>query len=163
MAVCCDCGEDSAAEGRQRCQRCLDRRNAAARELYARRREASGPTDPERLGRSAGHARERRARLRAQGLCVQCRKASPRYAHCARCREKAAGNRRVRRFLRAGAAEPRSDLWIAWRRDQRHQRREAGLCTGCGDPAGRFARCLSCRQASAEAQRRFRDKRRLAA
>ena len=116
--------------------------------------------------------RKRTADRRAQGLCPKCGKHRPAPGRrvCEPCgeRERAAGRARYLKRKLEGAAYggrcPESRRRMARERSKRRrrERREAGLCTACGEqpPVENGAVCESCRDTRRAAERKLYEKRR---
>ncbi len=124
--------------------------------------------DPEQ-GRKKERERHRRraADRRAQGLCPKCGKhpPAPDRSLCTSCSERGRAAERAR-YARQKAAgdpyggkKPESRRRMARERNKRRrrERREAGLCTACGErpPACDGAVCESCREARRAEERKL--------
>ena len=118
--------------------------------------------------------RKRAADRRAQGLCPKCGKhpPAPERSLCVSCGERGRAAERARYVRRKaegmtyGGRDPQARRRMARERNKkrRRERREAGLCTGCGEfpPVEGGAVCGSCREARRAEEREFYAKRRAA-
>ena len=116
--------------------------------------------------------RKRVAERRAKGLCPKCGKHPPASERslCASCLERGCKSERAR-YERGKAAgdpyggrNPEGSRRMARERNKRRrrERKEAGLCTGCGElpPAGGSVVCEVCREARrAEERKLYADRR----
>lgn len=99
---------------------------------------------------------ERRARRRAQGLCLECEEPRTHGTRCERHYQRALDTARAWRSSPKGRARDR-----AWKRRQYRKLKRKGLCQGrCGKPAepGR-ARCADCALAQKIAHQLYLDRR----
>ena len=122
-----------------------------------------------RVKRHARKQRERTARLKAAGLCVDCGKVPTQagYMRCKACRERAYASRKAR--WRAGQKTVReienqkrhNAKSTAKMRELRNERAAKGLCITCGaalPPGYSFLTCESCRAKASAASRRSRER-----
>ena len=124
--------------------------------------------DPEvRRARERERHRKRTADRLARGMCPRCGKhpSAPGRKVCQPCGERARHSERLRyagaraRGARYGGRNPESRRRMARERNRnrRRERREAGLCTGCGKvpPLEGGAVCESCREERRAAERKL--------
>ena len=136
---------------------CADCRKANAD--YSRARRKADPPDADALAREAARQRDRKARLRAAGLCVLCGQSEPDAGRvtCSPCRR--AENRRVSAWKRRTGKLP---MLAAQANAKRAKRIGAGLCECCGrsrpDPG--VQKCADCRRLASERNRRYKARKR---
>ena len=147
--TCVRCGVRSPAEGRSRCEPCLDRRNAGERELWAARRSdgrcgACGVRSPAegrsrceacaklQVGRPSrrAYARKIYSRRRARKLCTECGAPAGSASRCEPCAR--------RSYVRSG--EHRG--LPAWPARFTVIEIDTGVCHGSFDSEAEVAACL---------------------